>query len=661
MKNFLLCMVLAGLMMPVVAQEKLFFSEKKSRSELKADLGLPTVGHLPFIPAESLVEIGSWTSTLGTTDTYDRQTQGSVYPMSRVHKDGFIGLTWTNEDNLPGEGSTPFRGVAYTYSTDGGKTWSEVDKRVGGIPVYWASYTQWGANGEAILARSADSYEHGDIQILNGLVLMSRENKGVGEWTLRVVPYPAGTPVEDGWVMAWSRMASSGDNNQYLHIFTHTRWGASGGKYYEGYETPVFYYRTQDAGATWDIEGKLVPDQISSMVWDKTPEDPVFTDDISIATYGDVVAVVFIRLGFHAYMMKSTDNGDNWEATEFFHASVRYDTNTAAFADTSYMPTLGSVAVDHNGKVHIAFGNRLSYNDDGDSFWILSGPFTSFLSYWNEDMPTLDGYDYLENDMYDLMFDVFVDENLSVSNEKLYIKSTTPQWPIVGFYTPNAEDNYFKIPVLDDYKWIQESYAGAGSFSFPQMAFDAYNTMHLVYLGMLNDGADDFRWHRHPYYTTRDEDGTWTETEYLVNTIDLVDREFAYLISAGVQDDKMHLTTQVDPYAGVSTAYVNPGPPDHSPTISTYYYNYVQLPVSINEVDYTPLTMTVFPNPTSGQATVKFEGKGNITVYNMLGQTVYHVENVEGFKKIPLNMATGVYFVTVRSDNATATQKLIVK
>jgi hypothetical protein len=46
----------------------------------------------------------------------------------------------------------------------------------------------------------------------------------------------------------------------------------------------------------------------------------------------------------------------------------------------------------------------------------------------------------------------------------------------------------------------------------------------------------------------------------------------------------------------------------------------------------------------------------------MLGQVVYHVENVENKKDISLsNMTIGVYFVTLRSGNATATQKLIVK
>jgi hypothetical protein len=140
----------------------------------------------------------------------------------------------------------------------------------------------------------------------------------------------------------------------------------------------------------------------------------------------------------------------------------------------------------------------------------------------------------------------------------------------------------------------------------------------------------------------------------------VIDKEFAYLTFAGLYDDKMHLMAQVDQYGGVLI-----GDSDHEPVNNYYYYfciTDVPTPVSINEVGYTPLTMAVYPNPASGQVNVNFEGKGNITVYNMLGQVVYHVENVEKQQTISLNnMTTGVYFVNVRSGNATATQKLIVK
>jgi hypothetical protein len=187
---------------------------------------------------------------------------------------------------------------------------------------------------------------------------------------------------------------------------------------------------------------------------------------------------------------------------------------------------------------------------------------------------------------------------------------------------------------------------------------------------LLDGGSDGDHWLRHPYYTTCSKDETWadplwTEREYLVNTADIIDREFAYLTSAGLGVKQWYLMAQVDPYAGVYTAYANSGS-DHTATKNQYYFFSimgVEKFESIENIDYTSLTMTLAPNPASGQVRVNFEGvKGNITVYNMLGQVVYHAENVENRKDISLsNMTTGVYFVTLRSGNATATQKLIVK
>jgi hypothetical protein len=459
-------------------------------------------------------------------------------------------------------------------------------------------------------------------------------------------------------------MITAGESYKTIHIMTHIRHDKED-VFYEGYREPVFYYKTSDGGVTWDKEGVLMP-EAAGISWHEGPSGrPSYTDAISMAQYGNTIAVSFIRFGYHNYILKSVDNGDNWTAIQFFHSSVRYYGEPSEYADTCLVPTHGVVAVDIKGKVHVVFGNRQAYNgDDEGSLWLVTGYFTSFLSYWNEDMPPLDGDDFIAEDMQDIMFDKYIDEDLTTTWEKLYIKSTTPEWPIIGFYTPT--DNVFTAPAsAEDFKWIQTSYGRAGTFSFPQMAFDRDNTMHLSYLGIFDGGSDDSRWLRHPFYTTRTENNEWTPTKYLVNTINLIDREFAYLTLSGLYDNKMFLMAQVDQYAGVYTPYVNDSP-DHDP-VTNYYYSFNVFPVftpyAINEVDYTPLTMTVYPNPASGQVTVSFEGiKGNITVYNMLGQAVYHAKNVENQQNISLNeLTTGVYFVTLRSGNATATQKLIVK
>ena len=286
MRKFVLCMLLAGLMMPATAQEKV----------------------------SSFTKSEKWVSA-GISKSYDRQTQNAVYPMTQRHEDGFVGSTWTTDDNPAFAGSVvPNRGVAYSYSTDGGNTWSwditkpeTQENRVGEIPLYWPSYAQWGTNGEAILARSADTYEHNGVQIVDGLVLLTRESKGTGEWNITVVPYPEGASPDDGYAMAWARMTTSGPDHQYIHIMSPMI--LPGNQQYKGYYSPVFYYRTQDGGVTWDVEGELVPEMVGQQ-WDAHSKYP---DGITFANQGNTVACSFIDFGSDGYVLKTFNNGDTWE------------------------------------------------------------------------------------------------------------------------------------------------------------------------------------------------------------------------------------------------------------------------------------------------------------------------------------------------------------
>ena len=676
MKKFLLCMMLAGLMMPAIAQEKMAKEARTVHAKEMADLGIPTQTMLPTTSRGTLVDVGLW-KVAGITESYDRQTQGSVYPMTKMHDDGFIGCTWTNEDNPPLDGfANPicFRGLGYSYSTDGGATWSWSDpdnpeyqeNRLGGIPLYWPSYAQWGPHGEAVLGRSADTYtyEHNgtEIEILNGLVLLTRENKGQGEWNIHVVPYPEGyTPNPAGpgipATMAWARMATSGPNHQYLHIMTPIRITSNSAE-------PTYYYRTQDGGATWDVSGMLISELVGHE-WD--PDTDGYTDGINFAVRGNTVACVFANMGSDGYVLKSYDNGDTWQSTTFFDSPVRIGLTPADYSDSVYIPVQACIALDLNDKVHVAFAVVYCINSD-DRLSYYSGLSTSFLSYWNESMGTIDGDAKFRKDIVEpFIWDDYFDwDNVDENNNLWPVMDTIPKMPVIGYYTP-ISGNIFHM----DYNVVREwagSYGPSGGWSFPQMAFDADNVLHLVYLGFLDNGEKDGKFLRHPFYlTTADEGLTWTRAEHLVNFVMVIDQEFAYLTLAGIgADNKMYLMVQTDNFPGVYEAYVNPGGSDHGPTKNNYYFFTiadVPCPDCPDDgiVENTVLSMQLFPNPASGQVRVTFEGKGNITLYNMLGQTVYHVENVENHKDIPLNMASGVYFVTVRSGNATATQKLVVK
>jgi len=659
MKKFFVCMLLAGLMIPVIAQERL--SLNKEVRVIKHDGSTSVQGALPTKTAE-LPSVLYW-SAAGFSEAYDRQCQGGVYPMTKVHDDGeFMACTWTNEDNGHfGQGTTPYRGIGYAYSTDKGKTWSEQENRLGGIPVYWPSYAQWGEKGEAFMARSANTYDHEGITIKNGVVLFTRETRGEGDWTITPVPYPAGIePSATGYVMAWGHMATSGENKQYIHIICPMSSGNAAP--YKGYSTPQLYYRTQD-GKTWEVEAVVVPE----MLGEDWGSESYYSDAFSFAVQGNTIACSFINWGSHGRVIRSHDNGKTWESIKFFDSPVLGELTPAHYDDTCYIPTQGCLALDDDGKMHIAFAVMLSKNSEQPGYMSLWGYLgSSFLTYWNEDMGTIDGAaTFSRNTMGRIVDDYFDWDKSQPEKQEYYVISTVPEWPVIGFSIPTIDpgSNIYRVDEQLIYDWATQSYGLAGCYSFPQMEFND-GKLHLAYLGLADAAPNNSGcWLRHPYYTSRDKDGNWTQTQYVINSLDYIDLEFAYLTSAGFSDDIWYLMAQVDSYAGVYTFYGQEGPPEHDPVKNTFYffpYGKDDPTPAVGEI--TKLSMSVFPNPASGNVTVKDFDKGNITVHNMLGQTVYHVENAVKEVSIPLNnLSSGVYFITLRSGSATTTQKLIVK
>jgi len=648
-------MLLTGFMIPATAQETQPFKTFKMNVQEKdfGNLGISSPEKLPVSSGGSLVEVDSFT-VAGISKSYDRQTQNAVYPMTKMHDDGyFIGCTWTNEDNISFiEGSK--RGVGYSYSTDGGLTWSAQENRIGGIPLYCPSYAQWGANGEAVLARSSDSYLYNGIQILKGLVLMTRETRGEGEWKISPVPYPAGITPSNDCFMAWARMTTSGENNEYIHIMSPML--LHNGQPYKGYYTPTLYYRTQDGGFTWDYKAELVP-EMTGQDWGPHSQ---YLDGITFAVQNNTVVAAFIAIGNNGYVVRSLDNGENWESIMFFDSPVKRDSSPSQYADTVYIPTQGCIALDMNGKAHIAFTVQLAKNIEDEGFiGYFPGTWqSSFLTYWNEYMEPIDGSaDFVRSEIYPILYDYF-DWNLS-NKECLYVKSTVPKLPIIGYFFAK-EGICFPWDSEAGY-YYNNCYCIGDIFSFPQMAFDMNNGLHLVYLGIVGVGFDDDTYFHHPFTTTTYDMGeTWSQTEHLINNVDLIDKEFAYITLAGIRNWKdMYLMAQVDSHPGT---YIG-STCQSSPTDNSFVHFVIkEFPPYIEDLTETRLIKSITPNPASGHVTVKFDGKATLTVYNMLGQTVYHVENVENEKVIPLNnLTTGVYFVKVQAGYRMATQKLVVR
>ena len=70
----------------------------------------------------------------------------------------------------------------------------------------------------------------------------------------------------------------------------------------------------------------------------------------------------------------------------------------------------------------------------------------------------------------------------------------------------------------------------------------------------------------------------------------------------------------------------------------------------------------LYPNPTSGSFTLTLAEESNVSIFNMLGQSVMRLEKVSGVQQINLeNALKGVYFVRIQSGNHLETKKLIIE
>ena len=71
---------------------------------------------------------------------------------------------------------------------------------------------------------------------------------------------------------------------------------------------------------------------------------------------------------------------------------------------------------------------------------------------------------------------------------------------------------------------------------------------------------------------------------------------------------------------------------------------------------------TLYPNPCHGSFTLDLAEESDITVYNMVGQSVMHLDKVSGSQQIHMeNVPKGMYFVRIQSGSNAEVKKMIVE
>ncbi|MEI6435700.1 MAG: T9SS type A sorting domain-containing protein [Bacteroidota bacterium] len=557
----------------------------------------------PVVNTKSVMD-----EVMGNSLTYDMQSNASM--MSRLYRfeDGTVAGAWTTS-YISGNAD---RGSGYNYYN--GTSWgAQPTARLETIRTGWPNINPWMGNGELNVAHNSTT----------SLVFNSRPVKGTGAWT-QTLPLSSPTGITS---LVWPRAITNGNNFQNIHIIT-VGQGNLGGQ-----TAALLYYRSLDGGSTWDKMGVVLPGL------DGTQYLAFGGDDYAwIEPHGDTIAFACAGSWTDTFLMYSYDNGNTW--TKKIILPNYYGLTPLTTATPAFICGDGTVAgaMDKNGVFHIAFG-RMRAAGDGAAHNYYPG--TDGIVYWNSTLPVLD--------------------TAIITN----IDSCIAHNICIGYVAANEAGDSILSPF---------PYYGVSLSSFPQVSIDEYNNIYFLWSSLTvgNPSPDPLNY-RHiwgrAWYHGKPQ---WTDIKDLNSDIVYMFQEYAYpAVAKSIKNNKILLLTQTSPQPGSNIK-------DATIPIHEVFMEYREVPA-----DY-----FVMVGVDNKEAPSSFVGKNypnpvkNITNFDIkiakAANVIVEVTNIMGQKVMTTNMGTvtsgghkftidasqltsGIYFYTVKIDNETYTQKMIVE
>jgi hypothetical protein len=590
----------------------------------------------PSVPNAEIQERGLFSATEKAGQTsYDLQTNGSEQARVHVWPNGEVSMGWTSA-SLQDNTSWPSRGSAVNYRSawrNGKDTVSfRVDKTRTGFTNYVVT-----ENGTEM------TFAHRAVNASTYRILMSRKTAGASTWTTKDLP----TNTPNGGL--WCKAAADGNN---VHVIMLTTPSTFSGAEYRGMDGHVLYYRSKDAGATWDIVDGVIPGLDSSAY--KTAGGDAYT----ITARDGVVGVVLGTTWTDLAVFKSTNNGDTWEKTILIDSPLdKYNgepyTPTQIGGPLPGAPTPGgvvdsaailcsdgrnSLAIDAAGNLHLASTLIWVSDDDFTNNTLSYYPGAGQVMYWNDASP-----DSLAYVGYALDLDPDVDVSLGESG------------------------NY-------------ATYGLAGFATMPAVTTDENLNVYIVYSAIVDniqpgsDQANVEKLFRHLYLVKSEDRGdTFSEPTDIIfdaakTEIDSIEASFFETVWPAVYKkvgDKLHIQYARDNSPGGAVQLT---PPQVSTTdiiyLGTDEYT------GVKNAPQQKLEFGISPNPTKGIANLTMElkesGKTLVQVMDINGKVVLEMNEgtlSDGAHTLSLDtksLVNGAYFVRVSTGNYVGTQRLMV-
>lgn len=577
---------------------------------------------------------------------YDLQSNAALSNRLIAWPDGTVAGVCTRGIDQPAAFAFPDRGTGYNYFD--GTTWApKPSARIETIRTGWPSIAPWG-DGEIVVAhRSATA----------PLVLSKRTNKGAGAWTETTISGP------ETHHYLWPRMVSTGDNNEYVHMFAITAPSGNGGTPYLGQDGALLYNRSSDGGNTWEIAHQLI-DGVGIDDYLK-----ISADDYVLTARGNTIALVSVTWQHDMFMLKSVDNGNTWEKTVIWeHPIPLWDIQTMLI-DTLFAPgSSADVAIDASGMCHVVYNvTRVIRDATMEPGYYSYFPYYDGIGYWNENMeaPIPEPEDppiYVQDPMY-----------WTLSPDYLYEQG----W-LVGYSQDVNGNGTLDFVEVGAGEFPFANYRALGLSNYPALTISEDGIIAVAY-SSVTEGffTPEERYNfRHTWVTFSEDLGnTWDPYFYDLqagNIFHIYDEcIYGQLAPNSFSSDPyFHFMYMADNLPGV---YLDEDE-QLEPTTNRMIHNKIpKLLVGITESTETPsfTVSEIYPNPVAASSliTLTLSSKLNVAVdiYNITGQKVLEIPSQSmnaGTRVLNIDASefrSGVYFYTVTAGSEKITRKMIVE
>ena len=583
--------------------------------------------NLPLDPADgsnsSERDVVIQRQAVGST-TYDLQTNASM-PQLVVGADGAVSVAWMQSFQ-----ASPFNDRGSGYNHDDGTGWqAPPEARVESAKTGWTSLDRLG-DGRDIVAGHSSPVTLG--------IHVATSVPGSGVWEDQVIPN--GFAFEDGSPVGhlWPRMSVGGQVGEYVHVISLSLPSYfSGGAPYEGMEGALLYYRSDDYGATW------TPLSVPGVSSNEFVE--LLGDQYAIHARGTKVAIALFNGLSDTVVLISEDNGDTWTShtiidfpVDLYTIDMGIPTETAVDFDgdgiaQEYVNSDGggTVHIDENGTVHVAFG-AMHYSDvdlgDGQYEYY---PTTNGLLYWRDDF----GPDSTQTIAY--AQDQDGNGALDLLEDLAYYRVNLSGMPSLG----SAEDGTLVL----SYAAIMENH-----FTSTQN----YRHIHMIH---SSDHGDTWNTES-PCNVTPDPDLDGFEAAFasipheMGSNVDLLYlRDF---------EPGVHIIGDGDPWGTNEMVHMRFAVADLADCSEVVFNDIADVPEASGDWGQ----LRIFPNPANNAVTLAGwnEGVVSVRLLNALGQTMHNWPVVAPNQSLSLNPGwSGLCILEVTAPSAQTRRVLVIE